>query len=219
MQIPGKLTVTPTAGDGRGGYGQRQDAPAPSAAPQVTEATPSSAPGLYDPASRVALSAETLLFLSRVAREREKYPPLTRAEWNNELSPELAAREHAAFGRFTELGDGRAYYRAFIDYFDALRPEDQHSLRYLGTREAAVAGLRSLEYEDEAGLEPTDFQTLVSVLLDADKADLARAVASESQPLVKGDMFGWETQSFSYETERDSTVRSSEIERFYRESF
>ncbi len=57
------------------------------------------------------------------------------------------------------------------------------------------------------------------MLLDADKADLARAVASESQPLVKGDMFGWETQSFSYETERDSTVRSSEIERFYRESF
>jgi hypothetical protein len=176
--------------------------------------------GGYDPSARVALSADTLLFLSRTKRIQEKYPPLTRDEWNNKLSPQLAAREYQAFGKFSETGDHKAYYRAFIDYYDNLRPEDQDSLRYFGTRDAAVTGLRSTEYEDEAGMTGEDtFHTLVDVLLD-DEKPVSNGEEAGKQPLmITGDMFGWDSTAISYEDTRETPQGPSEIERMYRETF
>jgi hypothetical protein len=177
-------------------------------------------PGSYDPSSRVSLSAETLLFLSRTKRAQEKYPPLTRDEWNNTLSPQLAAREYQAFGKFSETGDHKAYYRAFINYYDNLRPDDQDSLRYFGTRDAAVAGLRSMEYDDASGVETSaGFQTLVDVLLDGDKPVLSDTGERAPGLMVTGDMFGWDSQGVSYEDVAESPAKHSEIERFYRETF
>ncbi|KQR68049.1 biotin biosynthesis protein BioC [Rhizobium sp. Leaf384] len=216
MQIAGKTIIaTNDAG---------QRAPRSPVRPDVENREPTtpvvSIGGSYDPSSRVSLSAETLLFLSRTKRAQEKYPPLTREEWNNKLSPQLAAREYQAFGKYGETGDYKAYYRGFIDYYDNLRPDDQDSLRYFGTRDAAVAGLRSAEYEDESGLEaPGGFQTLVDVLLDGEKPSFSEQGTEAPAVMITGDKFGWDTGSVSYEDVTESRAEHSEIERFYRESF
>ncbi|MDQ0320205.1 hypothetical protein QO002_002343 [Pararhizobium capsulatum DSM 1112] len=217
MQIANRLGST-ASGDGLGSRASRADNAGISNQAEDA-AVPSILPGGYDPSSRVSLSAEALLFLSRTRRSTEKYPALTRDEWSNKLSPQLAAREYQAFGKYSESGDYQAYYRAFINYYDALRPEDQDSLRYFGTREAAVAGLRSLDYNDAEGLEPeTGFQTLVSVLLDEPK-DVAAAPETVAGGMVTGDMFGWDTGGISYEDVSESRAELSEIERLYQESF
>ncbi|TCQ04747.1 hypothetical protein C8J34_10868 [Rhizobium sp. PP-F2F-G36] len=218
MQIAGK-TITAT-----NDTGQRNVRPQVQVRPDV-DSRDASVPavvigGNYDPSSRVSLSAETLLFLSRTRRAQEKYPPLTRDEWNNKLSPQLAAREYQAFGKYGETGDYKAYYRGFIDYYDNLRPDDQHSLRYFGTRDAAVAGLRSMEYEDESGLDAAGgFQTLVDVLLDGEKPTASDQAGDAPGVMITGDMFGWDSGSVSYEDVTESRAEHSEIERFYRESF
>ncbi|OLP55255.1 hypothetical protein BJF92_22015 [Rhizobium rhizosphaerae] len=175
----------------------------------------------FDPSSRVALSAEAMLFLSygtKRAPVAEKYPPLTHDEWANKLSPQLAAREYQAFGRYTETGDYKAYYRAFIDYYDNLRPEDQTSLRYFGTRDAAVAGLRSMDYSDGTETGTKVFTTLVSALLDGEKTDLDTPERPASN-MIAGDMFGWEAPAFSYDDGSERRGPLSEIEKFYTEDF
>lgn len=215
MQIASRLSSA-ASGDSLGGRAGRADGSGVSGQNEAV-AAPSVLKGGYDPSSRVSLSAEALLFLSRTKRTSEKYPALTREEWGNTLSPQLAAREYQAFGKYSESGDYQAYYRGFIDYYDALRPEDQNSLRYFGTREAAVAGLRSLDYSD-AGDPETGFQTLVSVLLDEEK-NATTTPEPVSGGLVAGDMFGWDIAGISYEDVSESRAELSEIDRLYRESF
>lgn len=218
MQIANRLTSAP-AGDGlnnlagraaaQGVSGNREDG--------STTALPT---GGYDPSSRVALSAEALLFLGRTKRVQEKYPALTRDEWSNTLSPELAAREYQAFGKYSETGDHKAYYRAFIEYHDNLRPEDQNSLRYFGTRDAAIAGARSVAYNDESGIDGgSTFQTLVSVLLDTDKVQSELTGTPGDGGMITGDMFGWDTGTISYEDVTQTRSPVSGIEQFYRENF
>lgn len=218
MQIANRLSSS-AAGDGlnnlagraasQGVAGSREDAGA--------VALPM---GGYDPSSRVSLSAEALLFLGRTKRVQEKYPALTRDEWSNKLSPQLAAREYQAFGKYSETGDHKAYYRAFIEYYDNLRPEDQNSLRYFGTRDAAIAGARSVAYSDESGIDGSaGFQTLVSVLLDADKVQSELTSEQNTSGMITGDMFGWDTGTISYEDVSQTRGGLSEIEKFYRESF
>lgn len=176
--------------------------------------------GGYDPAMRVSLSAEALLFLSKTRRVQEKQPSLTQDEWANKLSPQLAAREYQAFGKYSESGDHKAYYRAFIEYYDTLRPEDQNSLRYFGTRDVALAGLRSQEYSDETGTDSeVPFQTLVSVLLDENKADTETPQDEVAVFGISGDMFGWDTGNISYEDVSQVRAEISEIEKFYQENF
>lgn len=218
MQIANRLSSS-AAGDGlnnlagraatQGVTGSREDGGA-AALPM----------GGYDPSSRVSLSAEALLFLGRTKRVQEKYPALTRDEWSNKLSPQLAAREYQAFGKYSETGDHKAYYRAFIEYYDNLRPEDQNSLRYFGTRDAAIAGARSVAYSDESGIDGSaGFQTLVSVLLDADKVQSELTSEQNASGMITGDMFGWDTGTISYEDVSQTRGGLSEIEKFYRESF
>ncbi len=144
-----RLNAAAAAGDGLGNLAGRS-ADQAGAADKGESGVAVPPTGFVDPTPRISLSADALLYLGRAKRTPEKLPPLTKDEWNNRLSPQLAAREHQAFGRLAETGDYRAYYRAFIDYYDGLRPEDQNSLRYFGTREAAVAGLRSLDYDATA---------------------------------------------------------------------
>ncbi|MCO5140446.1 MULTISPECIES: biotin biosynthesis protein BioC [unclassified Shinella] len=107
--------------------------------------------GSYDPSAHVGLSVDALLVLS-VAREEVAYsqPALTDAERENLDTAALEEREHAAFGRFLEEGDRKAYYRAYIEYFDSMPAEDQRSARYAGTREPAVAALRAIAYNESA---------------------------------------------------------------------
>lgn len=217
MQIASRLNSA-ASGDGLGNRAGRMDGTSVSSQSE-SSSTQAALIGGYDPSSRVSLSAEALLYLSRTKKTTEKYPALTRDEWANTLSPQLAAREYQAFGKYSESGDFQAYYRAFINYYDALRPEDQNSLRYFGTREAAVAGLRSLDYNDAAGLEPeTGFQTLVSVLLDESK-DAATVTEPAPGSLVAGDMFTWDTVGISYEDVSETRAEFSEIDRLYQESF
>jgi hypothetical protein len=217
MQIANRLSSA-ASGDGLGNRAGRADGSGVSGDREGVTAS-AAVIGGYDPSSRVSLSAEALLFLSRTKKTTEKYPALTRDEWANTLSPQLAAREYQAFGKYSESGDYQAYYRAFMNYYDALRPEDQNSLRYFGTREAAVAGLRSLDYNDAEGLEPeTGFQTLVSVLLDESK-DVASGPEAVPVGMVAGDMFGWDTAGISYEDVSESRADLSEIDRLYQESF
>ncbi|OLP59992.1 hypothetical protein BJF93_10445 [Xaviernesmea oryzae] len=175
----------------------------------------------FDPSSRVVLSAEAMLFLSygnKRTSTSEKYPPLTKDEWANKLSPQLAQREYQAFGRHSETGDYKAYYRGFIDYYDNLRPEDQNSLRYFGTRDAAVAGLRSMDYSDGMDSGSKVFTTLVSALLDGEKPEMEIAQRTTTN-MIAGDMFGWEAPAFSYDDGSERRGPLSEIEKFYNEDF
>lgn len=218
MQIANRLTSAGT-GDGLSNLAGRAAAQGTSGSRDESNAT-SSPTGGYDPSSRVSLSAEALLFLGRTKRVQEKYPALTKDEWSNKLSPQLAAREYQAFGKYSETGDHKAYYRAFIEYYDNLRPEDQNSLRYFGTRDAAIAGARSVEYSDESGNDSdTAFQTLVSVLLDTDKAQSELATSKDAGGMITGDMFGWDTGTISYEDVSQTRGALSEIEKFYQENF
>lgn len=107
--------------------------------------------GSYDPSAHVGLSVDALLVLS-VAKEELVYsqPALTEAERNNLDTTDLVKREHAAFGHFLEEGDGKSYYRAYIEYFDSMPVGDQRNARYAGTREPAVAALRAIAYNESA---------------------------------------------------------------------
>lgn len=218
MQIANRLTSTPT-GDGMGNLAGRAVAQTTAGNREVGGAAPSFIGG-YDPSSRVSLSAEAMLFLSRTKKVQEKLPALTQDEWANKLSPQLAAREYQAFGKYSETGDYKAYYRAFIEYYDNLRPEDQNSLRYFGTRDAAIAGARSVEYNDESGIDSgAGFQTLVSVLLDTEKTETDLSQSQDAGGMTTGDMFGWDTGTISYEDVTQTRGTLSEIEKFYQESF
>lgn len=220
MQIANRL-ASAASGDGLSNLAGRAAAQGTSGNREDGSAIVSLTGG-YDPSSRVSLSAEALLFLGRTKRVQEKYPALTKEEWSNELSPQLAAREYQAFGKYGETGDHKAYYRAFIEYHDNLRPEDQNSLRYFGTRDAAIAGLRSTEYSAESGIDSgSTFQTLVSVLLDADKPQSGDPKTSTQSAggMITGDMFGWDTGTISYEDVSQTRGTLSEIEKFYQESF
>lgn len=218
MQIANRLTSA-AAGDGLNNLAGRAAAQGVSGSREDGSAAVLPTGG-YDPASRVSLSAEALLFLGRTKRVQEKYPALTKDEWSNRLSPQLAAREYQAFGKYSETGDHKAYYRAFIEYYDNLRPEDQNSLRYFGTRDAAVAGSRSVEYSNESGIDGgSAFQTLVSVLLDADKVQSELTVTPDAGGMITGDMFGWDTGTISYEDVSQTRSPVSGIEKFYQENF
>lgn len=212
MQIANRLTAA-TSGDGLGNLagraaGQSAAAGKDESAAQAMQAT------FFDPTPRISLSADALLYLSQNRKSSDGQPALTRDEWNNRLSPQLALREYQAFGKFLETGDHRDYYKGFIEYYDGLRSEDQNSLRYFGTREAAVAGLRSLEYEQASGLEAeTTFQTLVSVLLEEDKTALSEVPAVPAGRQI----FAWDLTSISYEDEPTERRAVSEIERLYSE--
>lgn len=218
MQIANRMNAG-SAGDNLNNLAGKNEAPATSASRDAANAAAVSLAG-YDPASRISLSVEAMLFLGRKKSAPEKYPPLTREEWDNRLSPELAAREHQAFGRFGETGDYKAYYRAFIEYYDNLRVEDQNSLRYFGTREAALAGARSVEYDSESGLDgESSFHALVSVMLDTDKPQSEFTVREAKDLPSSGDMFGWDVGSITYEDVSQVGATVSEIERFYKETF
>lgn len=119
--------------------------------------------GSYDPSDHVSLSVEALLVLS-ASRDTHRFRPLTEDERNNIVSPELEEREYAAFRHFRGEGDMKSYYRAFIEYFDNLRPQDQSSPRYAGSRQIAVSALRSLAYAEKA--MDDDLGTEVPAVLD-----------------------------------------------------
>ncbi|MBP2238062.1 hypothetical protein J2Z31_004589 [Sinorhizobium kostiense] len=214
MQIANRL-ATATAGDGLSNLTGRPAGPTVAAGKEDATAQAVQA-GFFDPTPRISLSVDALLYLSRAKKTPEKLPALTKDEWNNSLSPQLAAREHQAFGKFAESGDYKTYYRSFIEYFDSLRPEDQDSLRYFGTREAAVAGLRSLEYDSESGLDVNaSFKRIVSVFLDEDKtasSTVSSALAAADEPI-----YGWDASKISYELESPEPRSLSEIERLYAE--
>lgn len=214
MEIANRLTAA-TTGDGLGNLAGRPAGQVVSGSKDDGggQATPA---GFFDPTPRISLSVDALLYLSRTRKAPEKLPPLTRDEWNNALSPQLAAREYQAFGKHAETGDYRAYYSSFIDYYDNLRPEDQNSLRYFGTRDAAVAGLRSLEYDAESGLDTGgNFERLVSVFLDQDKAVSSGGSADLST--LEAPFVGWDVGSISYEEQPPESRALSEIERLYSE--
>jgi hypothetical protein len=140
--------------------------------------------GSYDPSSHVGLSVDALLVLS-VAKEETAYsqPALTPAERENHDTAELEKREYAAFGRFLEEGDRKAYYRAYVEYFDSMPLEDQRSARYAGTRESAVAALRAIAY-NESALDMTAPDAALENVAAADDKAARRAIpiASIFQP-------------------------------------
>lgn len=107
--------------------------------------------GTTDPSSHVGLSVDALLVLS-VAKEESAHsqPALTEAQRNNLDTTALEAREHEAYGHFLEEGDRKAYYRAYIEYFDSMPAQDQRSARYSGTRELAVSAIRAIAYNESA---------------------------------------------------------------------
>ncbi|WP_018239655.1 hypothetical protein [Ensifer sp. BR816] len=214
MEIANRLTAA-TTGDGLGNLAGRSAGQVVSGGKDdgAVQAVPAN---FFDPTPRISLSVDALLYLSRTRKTPEKLPPLTSDEWNNGLSGQLAAREYQAFGKHAETGDYRAYYSAFVDYYDSLRPEDQNSLRYFGTREAAVAGLRSLEYDAESGLDAVgSFKRLVSVFLDEDKS--VSSVGASALPARETPFVGWDVGSISYEDQPPESRSQSEIERLYSE--
>lgn len=171
------------------------------------------APGLYDPSSRVSLSVEATLYLSRSRKLSEKHPALTAEEWNNTVTPELAVREFKAFGKFSQIGDNKDYYRAYIEYYDGLRPEDQSSHRYFGTREAAVAELKAIEYSEQTGDAPgPSAAKRMDALLNAAKSGVASAPET---PAFQGGAPVWSAA----EAEDDFAGSPGSIHKLYAEIF
>lgn len=105
--------------------------------------------GNHDPSDRVSLSVEALFVLS-ASRDTQSLPALSEDERNNVVSHTLEEREYAAFRHFRQEGDMKSYYRAYIEYYDKLQPQDQSSPRYAGSRQIAVSALRSLAYAEKA---------------------------------------------------------------------
>jgi hypothetical protein len=120
--------------------------------------------GTVDPSSHVGLSVDALLVLS-VAKEEAVHsqPALTDAERNNVDTAALEAREYGVYGHFLDAGDPKAYYRAYIEYFDSMPPQDQRSARYLGTRETAVSALRAIAY-NESALDMSEPETVIDAV-------------------------------------------------------
>lgn len=105
--------------------------------------------GSYDPSAQVSLSVDALLVLSGVREaEAAAVPSLSEAERNNSDTAALEQREYEAFRHHLDQGDEKGYHRAYIEYFDSLQPVDQRSPRYAGTRETAVAALRTIAYNE-----------------------------------------------------------------------
>lgn len=107
------------------------------------------AAGSYDPSEQVSLSVDALFILS-ASRDEQRLPSLSEEERNNVVTPELDEREFLGFRHFRADGDMKNYYRAYIEYFDKLQPQDQTSPRYAGSRQVAVSALRSLAYAEKA---------------------------------------------------------------------
>ncbi|MFB2553298.1 biotin biosynthesis protein BioC [Ensifer soli] len=212
MQIADRVSAP--AGDTMGNLAGRQASQVGSSAREDAAAIASAA-GYLDSSSRVSLSADALLYLGRAKRTPERFPALTQDEWSNRPSSQLLAREYQAFGKYIESGNYKGYYRAFIEYYDSLRSEDQNSLRYFGTREAAVAGLRSIEYENGPE-EVGDLPSRISVFLDAEKSFVGRP-AEEAGPAATG--FGWDSVNISYEASDTASETISSIDRLYAESY
>lgn len=175
------------------------------------------APGLYDPSSRVSLSVEATLYLSRSRRSSGEQPALTTEEWNNKVTPSLAVREFKAFGKYGQIGDNKDYYRAYIDYYDSLRPEDQVSHRYSGTRAVALAELKAIEYSEQTGeTSTTDAATLMDQLLNSAKPGVAPAPKTRSSELGST---GWDIAFSAAEGEDDFQRGPGSIEKLYAEVF
>ena len=138
--------------------------------------------GSYDPSSHVGLSVDALLVLS-VAKEETAHsqPVLTEAERNNLDTAELEKREYAAYGHFLEEGDRKAYYRAYIEYFDSMPTQDQRSSRYAGTREPAVAALRAIAY-NESALDMTAPDAALETTAAGERARRATPISAIFQP-------------------------------------
>lgn len=51
----------------------------------------------------------------------------------------MNAREQAAYGAASRSGDGVAYAKAYVAFYDSLSPAEQNSSRYRGTRESVAA--------------------------------------------------------------------------------
>lgn len=217
MQIDNRL-VSSGGADGYGTLGSRT-VTVIGGETRDTVAGAAGVSGGFDPSSRVSLSVDAMLYLSRTRRSQDKYPALTKDEWSNKLTPQLAAREYQAFGKYSETGDYKAYYTAFMNYYDNLRPEDQNSLRYFGTRDAAMAGLRSAEYSGESGDEEGAFQTIVSVLLDRNKQAETPVADTALSTVGVGSMFGWEAGMTVVEPELEPAASVSEIEKLYLDTF
>lgn len=139
--------------------------------------------GSYDPSAHVSLSVEALLVLSGTREgAEERLPALTEDERNNVDTAALAEREYAAFGHYLDAGDSKNYYRAFIEYFDSMLPEDQRSARYAGARENAVAALRSIAYTEKV-MDATAEGAAADAVLEAERAARrATPIAAIFQP-------------------------------------
>lgn len=175
------------------------------------------APGLYDPSSRVSLSVEATLYLSRSRKLSEKHPALTAEEWNNQMTPALASREFKAFGKFSQIGDNKDYYRAYIEYYDGLRPEDQASHRYSGTREAAVAELKAIEYSEQTGDAPgPNAAELMEGLLNAAKPGVTTGQKTRA---AENTDRAWDSPPAISALDDDFTGGPGNIQKLYAEIF
>jgi hypothetical protein len=136
--------------------------------------------GSFDPSAHVGLSVEALLVLS-VAKEELAYsrPALTEAERNNLDTYELEKREYIAYGHFLDEGDRKSYYRAYIEYFDSMPPQDQRSARYAGTREPAIAALRAIAY-NESALDMSAPDAALEIATEAGESSARRATPISS---------------------------------------
>ncbi len=102
--------------------------------------------GSHDPSAHVSLSVDALLVLS-ASREEAEALPVAQDISEIDIST-LQRREYESFGHFLDEGDRKAYYRAYLDFFAGMRPEEQNSERYAGMRESAVGALRAIAYNE-----------------------------------------------------------------------
>ena len=138
--------------------------------------------GTHDPSDLVSLSVEALFVLS-ASRGNQSLPALSEDERNNVVSLALEEREYTAFRHFREEGDMKSYYRAYIEYYDRLQPQDQSSPRYAGSRQIAVSALRSLAYaekamDDDAGGEAPAVIDTILAGVDTVRRDVPQMAAA-----------------------------------------
>jgi hypothetical protein len=144
-----------------------------------TASTANLSGGSYDPSVHIGLSVDALLVLSAAREDAEEGRQTSaQSEQDNPDTTDIERRERAAYGHFLEEGDRKAYYRAYVEYFDSMPVHDQRSPRYAGTREPAVAALRAIAYNESA----LDMTAPGATLENA--ASVAERVARRATPIA-----------------------------------
>lgn len=105
-------------------------------------------------------------------------------------SGQRIAREYTAYGHlFVQAevtGNATAYLKAYVSFYDSLSPAEQQSVRYVGTRAAAIKGLAGAVPSSSAASTPS-----TPAAASAQALGILAAQNQSSQPYATSNGTNW----------------------------